>query len=163
MSPTNRTQSRFSSPCPLDQRLLAYALGGGALALVAVPAEATPISSGIQNITVASSGPTNPTETLLAVNLVPGDATSPVFNLSWFILNAGADGAAAGVGTVAQNGPGAFAFYNSSIFANKNLPPGRRSVRSRGRISIRSIMCLVSMPRTTRTVIGWLHTSPALP
>ena len=121
MSPTNRTQSRFSSPCPLDQRLLAYALGGGALALVAVPAEATPISSGIQNIAFASSGPT---ETTQAVNLVPGDATSPVFNLTWFTLQAGADGAAAGVGTVVQNGPGAFYFYTSSIFANNNFAPG---------------------------------------
>ena len=121
MSPTNRTQSRVSSPCPLDQRLLAYALGGGALALVAVPAEATPISSGIQNIAFASSGPT---ETTQAVNLVPGDATSPVFNLTWFTLQAGADGAAAGVGTVVQNGPGAFYFYNSSIFANNNFAPG---------------------------------------
>ena len=124
MSPTNRTQSRFSSPCPLDQRLLAYALGGGALALVAVPAEATPISSGIQNITFASSGPTNTTETTQAVNLVPGDATSPVFNLTWFTLQSGADGAAAGVGTVVQNGPGAFYFYTSSIFANNNFAPG---------------------------------------
>ena len=124
MSPTNRTQSRVSSSCPLDQRLLAYALGGGALALVAVPAEATPISSGIQNIAFASSGPTNPTETTQSVNLVPGDATSPVFNLTWFTLNAGVDGAAAGVGTVAQNGPGAFAFYNTSIFANNNFAPG---------------------------------------
>ena len=121
MSPTNRTQSRVSSPCPLDQRLLAYALGGGALALVAVPAEATPISSGIQNIAFASSGPT---ETTQAVNLVPGDATSPVFNLTWFTLQAGADGAAAGVGTVTQNGPGAFYFYTSSIFANNNFAPG---------------------------------------
>jgi hypothetical protein len=124
MSPTNRTQSRVSSPCPLDQRLLAYALGGGALALVAVPAEATPISSGIQNIAVASSGPTNTTETTQAVNLVPGDATSPVFNLTWFTLQSGADGAAAGVGTVTPNGPGAFYFYTSSIFANNNFAPG---------------------------------------
>ena len=124
MSPTNRTQSRVSSPCPLDQRLLAYALGGGALALVAVPAEATPISSGIQNIAFASSGPTNTTETTQAVNLVPGDATSPVFNLTWFALQGGADGAAAGVGTVTQNGPGAFYFYTSSIFANNNFAPG---------------------------------------
>ena len=124
MSPTNRTQSRVSSPCPLDQRLLAYALGGGALALVAVPAEATPISSGIQNIAFASSGPTNTTETTQAVNLVPGDATSPVFNLTWFTLQSGADGAAAGVGTVVQNGPGAFYFYTSSIFANNNFAPG---------------------------------------
>ena len=124
MSPTNRTQSRVSSPCPLDQRLLAYALGGGALALVAVPAEATPISSGIQNIAVASSGPTNTTETTQAVNLVPGDATSPVFNLTWFTLQSGADGAAAGVGTVTPNGPGAFYFYTSSIFANNKFAPG---------------------------------------
>jgi hypothetical protein len=124
MSPTNRTQSRVSSPCPLDQRLLAYALGGGALALVAVPAEAVPIFSGIQNITFASSGPTNATETTQAVNLIPGDATSPVFNLTWFTLQAGADGAAAGVGTVTQNGPGAFSFYTSSIFANNNFAPG---------------------------------------
>ena len=124
MSPTNRTQSRVSSPCPLDQRLLAYALGGGALALVAVPAEAVPIFSGIQNITFASSGPTNATETTLPVNLIPGDATSPVFNLTWFTLQAGADGAAAGVGTVTQNGPGAFYFYTSSIFANNNFAPG---------------------------------------
>ena len=119
MSPTNRTQSRVSSPCPLDQRLLAYALGGGALALVAVPAEATPISSGIQNITFASSGPTNPTITTLPVNLIPGDASSPVFNLKWFDLDGGTAGAAPGVET-----GGAFLFYNSSLFANNNFAPG---------------------------------------
>ncbi|MEN9665290.1 MAG: hypothetical protein RLZZ326_1653 [Planctomycetota bacterium] len=124
MSPTNRTQSRFSSPCPLDQRLLAYALGGGALALVAAPAGATPISSGIQNITFASSGPTAATETTQAVNLVPGDATSPVFNLTWAILNGGVDGTAPGVATATQTGPGTFSFYTSSIFANNNFAPG---------------------------------------
>jgi len=124
MAPTNRTQSRFSSPCPLDQRLLAYALGGGALALVAAPAGATPISSGIQNITFASSGPTATTKTKLSVNLIPGDATSPVFDLTWFTLNGGADGAAAGVGTATSSGPGSFSFYNSSLFANNNFAPG---------------------------------------
>jgi hypothetical protein len=124
MSPTNRTQSRFSSPCPLDQRLLAYALGGGALALVAAPAGATPISSGIQNITFASSGPTAATETKLSVNLIPGDATSPVFDLTWFVLNGGADGVAPGVGTATQTGPGSFSFYNSSLFSNNNFASG---------------------------------------
>lgn len=123
MSPTNRTQSRFSSPYPLDQRLLAYALGGGALALVAAPAGATPISSGIQNITFASSGPTATTETKLSVNLIPGDATI-VFDLTWFVLNGGADGVAPGVQTATQTGPGTFSFYNSSIFANNNFAPG---------------------------------------
>jgi hypothetical protein len=124
MSPTNRTQSRFSSPCPLDQRLLAYALGGGALALVAAPAGATPISSGIQNITLASSGPTAATETKLSVNLIPGDVNSMSFDLTWFTLNSGADGAAPGVATATQTGPGSFSFYNSSIFANNNFAPG---------------------------------------
>jgi len=124
MSPTNRTQFRFSSPCPLDQRLLAYALGGGALALVAAPAGATPISSGIQNITFASSGPTNTTDTTQAVNVIPGDATSPVFNLTWFTLNGGADGAAPGVATAITSGPGSFSFYTSSLFANNNFAPG---------------------------------------
>jgi len=124
MSPTNRTQSRVSSPCPLDQRLLAYALGGGALALVAAPAGAVPISSGIQNITFASSGPTNTTKTTLGVNLVPGDATSPVFDLTWFTVNGGVDGTAPGVGTATQSGPGSFSFYNSSLFANNNFAPG---------------------------------------
>lgn len=125
MSPTNRTQSRFSSPYPLYQRLLAYALGGGALALVAAPAEATPISSGIQNITFASSGPTNPTETHLAVNLVPGDGSSPVFNLSWdYLGGGGADGATAGLATATNGGPGTFGFYTTSLFANNNFAPG---------------------------------------
>ena len=124
MSPTNRIQSRIASPCPLDQRLLAYALGGGALALVAAPAGATPISSGIQNITFASSGPTAATETKLSVNLIPGDATSPVFDLTWFTLNGGANGVAPGVGTATQTGPGSFSFYNSSLFANNNFAPG---------------------------------------
>ena len=65
MSPTNRTQSRVSSPCPLDQRLLAYALGGGALALVAwqtahwalnslPPAAASPAMAGLA-ISIAAS------------------------------------------------------------------------------------------------------------
>ena len=124
MSPTNRTQFRFSSPCPLDQRLLAYALGGGALALVAAPAGATPISSGIQNITFASSGPTNTTDTTQAVNLIPGDGTSPVFNLTWFTANGGADGAGTGVQTAISSGWGSFSFYNSSLFANNNFAPG---------------------------------------
>ena len=124
MSPTNRTQSRTASPCPLDQRLLAYALGGGALALVAAPAGATPISSGIQNITFASSGPTAATETTLGVNLIPGDPTSPVFNLTWFTLNGGADGAAPAVATAISSGPGSFSFYTSSLFANNNFAPG---------------------------------------
>jgi hypothetical protein len=124
MSPANRTQFRFSSPCPLDQRLLAYALGGGALALVAAPAEATPISSGIQNITFASSGPTVSTETKLSVNLIPGDVNSMSFDLTWFALNGGVDGAAPGVGSPISSGPGTFSFYNSSLFANNNFAPG---------------------------------------
>jgi len=124
MSPANVTQARSPSSRPLDQRLLAYALGGGALALVASPAGATPFSSGIQNITLASVGPTSAVDTSVAVNLIPGDATSPVFKLAWFPLGEGAEGAAAGMVTDAQSGPGSFGFYQSSLYACDNFAPG---------------------------------------
>ena len=91
---------------------------------MAAPAGATPISSGIQTITFASSGPTAATETKLSVNLIPGDATSPVFNLTWFTLNGGVDGAAPGVATAKSSGPGSFSFYTSSLFANNNFASG---------------------------------------
>ena len=83
MSPANGTQSRSQTPRPLEQRLLAYALGGGALALVATPAGATPILSGIQNISVASGGPTAIPQNQTTFHLDPLDGTSPEFVFGW--------------------------------------------------------------------------------
>ena len=83
MSPANGTQSRSQTPRPLEQRLLAYALGGGALALVATPAGATPISSGIQNISVASGGPTAIPQNQTSFHLDPLDSTSPEVVFGW--------------------------------------------------------------------------------
>jgi hypothetical protein len=79
---TTKKPSHSSGKSPLDQRLLAYALGGGALALAATPAEAAVISSGIQNIEVASPGPGGAVN-YTTVNLVPSDGTSPNFKFGW--------------------------------------------------------------------------------
>ena len=80
---TTKKPSHSSSKSPLDQRLLAYALGGGAIALAATPAEAAVILSGIQNVEVASLGPDSVINNFATVNLVPGDGTSPTFEFGW--------------------------------------------------------------------------------
>jgi hypothetical protein len=79
---TTKKPSHSSGKSPLDQRLLAYALGGGALALAATPTEAAVIRSSLQNIEVASPGPNNGNN-FTTLNLVPGDGTSPTFEFGW--------------------------------------------------------------------------------
>jgi hypothetical protein len=110
---TTKKPCHSSGKSPLDQRLLAYALGGGALALAATPAEAAVISSGIQNIEVASTGPTPSSDNFTSVNLVPGDGTSPTFK-----FGCSRDTNALGVhlDTVVQTAlPGKFAFVATGI------------------------------------------------
>jgi len=84
---TTKKSSRSSGKSPLDQRLLAYALGGGALALAATPAEAAVIWSGIQNISVPSLGGetgTNPNGNNTSyIPLFPGEPSSPQFAFGW--------------------------------------------------------------------------------
>jgi hypothetical protein len=86
---TTPKPSHSSGKSPLDQRLLAYALGGGALALAATPAEAAVIWSGIQNISVPSlgggTGPgTNENESPeVYQSLIPSDPSSPQFVFQW--------------------------------------------------------------------------------
>ena len=112
MSPAKVTQARSSSPRSLDQRLLAYALGGGALALVATPAAATPISSGIQNISVASLGPTANPQATTAVHLDPNDVNSDSFTFGWeWKQSFGSEVFVRGNATAGT--AGAFSFYNS--------------------------------------------------
>jgi hypothetical protein len=83
---TAKKPSRSSGKSPLDQRLLAYALGGGALALAATPAEAAVIWSGIQNISVPSLGGgtvTNPNVSNgVAIPMFP-ETGSPQFYFGW--------------------------------------------------------------------------------
>lgn len=79
---TTKKPSHSSGKSPLDQRLLAYALGGGALALAATPTDAAVISSGIQNVEVASPGPAGGNN-FTTLNLIPGDGTSPTFEFGW--------------------------------------------------------------------------------
>jgi hypothetical protein len=122
---TAKKPSHPSGQSPLDQRLLAYALGGGALALVATPADAGVISSGIQNVSVASLGPTLNPNNSTSVNLVPSDPTSPTFRFSWQSLNGGTDGATVSLATDATSGsPGSFAFYTSSANSLNNFAAG---------------------------------------
>jgi hypothetical protein len=120
---TAKKPCHSSGKSPLDQRLLAYALGGGALALAATPAEAAVISSGIQNIEVASTGPTPSSDNFTSVNLVPGDGTSPTFKFGW-----SRDTNALGVqlDTVVQTAqPGKFAFVATGIGSLKNFAAGQ--------------------------------------
>ena len=79
---TAKKPSHSSGKSPLDQRLLAYALGGSALALAATPADAAVIRSGLQNIEVASPGPGGG-DNVTTVNLVPGDGSSPTVEFGW--------------------------------------------------------------------------------
>jgi hypothetical protein len=117
--------SHSSAQSPLDQRLLAYALGGGALALAATPADAAVIWSGIQNASVASLGPTADPNNYVSLNLVPSDATSPTFRFSWQAINGGTDGASVSLSTDAIAGdPGSFGFYTSSSSALNNFAAG---------------------------------------
>jgi hypothetical protein len=106
--------SHSSAQRPLDQRLLAYALGGGALALAATPAEAAVIRSGIQNIEVASPGPGNGNN-FTTLNLVPGDGTSPTFEFGW------ANGDSA---QLQQGQQGQLNFVASSSSELNNFPTG---------------------------------------
>jgi len=92
---TAKKPSHSSGKSPLDQRLLAYALGGGALALAATPAEAAVIWSGIQNVSVpslgggtvtdpTSGGVTNPNSNNTSlIPLFPGNPSSPQFVFGW--------------------------------------------------------------------------------
>ena len=83
------------------------------------------ISSGIQNVSVASAGLTaNPT-TSKTLNLVPGDATSPKFKFSWQSLNGGTDGASVSLATDAISGAGSFSFYASSVNSLNNFAAGQ--------------------------------------
>jgi len=80
---TVKRPSRSSAQSPLDQRLLASSLGGGALALAATPADAAVVWSGIQTIEVASTGPTPALNNFNSLKLVSDDETSPIFNFGW--------------------------------------------------------------------------------
>ena len=86
---TAKKPSRSSAQSPLDQRLLADALGGGALALVATPAEAAVISSGIKNISVLSlgggsgAGTNQANGVQLYQSLNPSDPSSPQVYCGW--------------------------------------------------------------------------------
>ena len=111
---TTKKPSRSSAQSPLDQRLLAYALGGGALALAATPADAAVIRSGLQNIQVASLGSGNGNN-YTTLNLVPGDGTSPTFQFGW----ENSDGVR--IRTVQ---PAQFGFVASALFDTTNLPTG---------------------------------------
>jgi|GEM_PF-4221608 len=111
---TTAKPSHSSGKSPLDQRLLAYALGGGALALAATPAEAAVIRSGLQNIQVASPGPGG-VNTYTPVNLVPGDGTSPTFEFGW------SNGKNAQLRYSQQ---GQFDFVESTAFYAKNFSTG---------------------------------------
>ena len=111
---TTKKPSHSSGKSPLDQRLLAYALGGGALALAATPADAAVILSGVQNIEVASPGPGGGNN-FTTLNLVPGDGTSPTFEFGW------ANGDTAQIRTVQQ---AQFNFVASSFLVMTNLPTG---------------------------------------
>ena len=122
---TAKKPSGSSTQSPLDQRLLAYALGGGALALAATPADAAMISSGIQNVSVASAGPTANPNTSTTLNLVPGDATSPKFKFDWKPINNGTDGASVSLSTDAASGAGSFGFYASSANSLNNFAAGQ--------------------------------------
>ncbi len=125
MSPANGTQARSSSHRPLDQRLLAYALGGGALALVATPAEATPISSGLQNISVASLGPTANPQAKTTVLLNPNDATSPSFTFGWG-YQTGQGGYVITSSVVGNsNQAGYFGFYDAGFASGRNFAAGQ--------------------------------------
>jgi hypothetical protein len=111
---TTTKPSRSSDQRPLDQRLLAYALGGGALALAATPADAAVIPSGLQNIEVASPGP-NGGDNFTTLNLVPGDGTSPTFEFGW------ANGDSA---LLRQGQQGQLNFVASSSNELNNFPTG---------------------------------------
>ena len=111
---TTKKPSRSSAQSPLDQRLLAYALGGGALALAATPADAAVIRSGVRNIQVASPGPGNGNN-FTTLNLVPGDGTSPTFEFGW------ENGNQVRIRTVQ---PAQFGFVASALFDTTNLPTG---------------------------------------
>ena len=111
---TVKKPSRSSGKSPLDQRLLAYALGGGALALAATPAEAAVIRSGLQNVEVASPGPGGGNN-FTTLNLVPGDGTSPTFDFGW------ANGDAA---QLREGQQGQLNFVTSSFLELNNFPTG---------------------------------------
>jgi hypothetical protein len=111
---TTKKPSRSSAPSRLDQRLRAYALGGGALALAATPTEAAVIRSSLQNIEVASPGPNNGNN-FTTLNLVPGDGTSPTFDFGW------ANGRSA---LLRQGQQGQLNFVASSSNELNNFPTG---------------------------------------
>jgi hypothetical protein len=120
---TTKKPSHSSGKSPLDQRLLAYALGGGALALAATPADAAVIRSNLQNIEVVSTGPTPSSANFTSVNLVPGDGTSPTFKFGWFPEG---NGSGVQLESVVQSvQPGNFAFVESGLGSLKNFAEGQ--------------------------------------
>jgi hypothetical protein len=114
---TTKKPSRSSAQSPLDQRLLAYALGGGALALAATPADAAVIGSGVRNIQVASPGPENGNN-YTTLNLDPSDGTSPTFQFGW------RNGDGVVLYQVSQGQQGLVQFVTSSLWTLDNLLTG---------------------------------------
>ena len=106
-----------------DHRLLAYALGGGATVLAGGTAEATPISSGIQNIQVASIGAPNEGN-YVHVHLDPNDINSPYMHFGWdhnATPYGPSGGSVAGIGTGSSQG---FQFMKASAFSAANYAAG---------------------------------------
>lgn len=76
------TSSRPASSTAFERRLLAYALGSGAVAFSSAIAEAEVIWSGIQNIDVSSTGVGN-ASTVDGLHVNVNDITSPAFDFGW--------------------------------------------------------------------------------